>query len=493
MSNISITGSGLTTPLQELLTGNAAIVPGQDASYQMCKDLFLYHPLGKKMTEGPINIAMSQKRKLTIPGSPEERVREAFEQEWEKLNIDETIAQIGTVSRTYGVASCVYGLPEVSPNEAIDLKTIWDKAIYFNVFDPLNSSGSMVTNQNPNAPDFQKTTNVTGNSQPYHRSRSVVLMNERPVYIAYTSSSFGYVGRSVFQRALFPMKTFVQSMVTDDLVTLKAGLLVAMLKQAGAIIDNIMNKAAGFKRNLLREGRTGNVLSIDVTEKIESIDMHNTDVAMTVARKNCLENIAAAADMPAQMLNSETFAEGFGEGTEDAKTVVRFVEHIRQWLTPTYRFFDRIVMYRAWNPAFIQIMREEYGAEFNYGGMSDDAIFMSWVNKFNASWPSLLIEPESETAKTEDVKLKAIIELLTILAPMVDPTNKLAVIQWAIDNVNENKVMFRHMLDLDVETLKVYLEEQAQRLQDATDAQTETDDEDVDTGKDAAPKALKAV
>lgn len=478
MSTISVNGSGMPTPLQELLASNQAIEPGSSPSYQLCKELYLYHPLGKKMTEGPISIAMSQKREITIADSPEERVREAFEQEWVKLGVDDNVAQIGTLARTYGVAAIVFGIPNIPTNEVIDLREIWDKPIYFNVLDPLNTSGSMVTNQDPNSPDFQKTQSITANSQAYHRSRSCVLMNERPVYIAYSGSAFGYVGRSVFQRALFPMKSFIQSMITDDLVTLKAGLLIAKLKQAGAIIDNIMSKASAFKRNLLKEGRTGNVLSISLEEDVSTLDMKNTDVAMTTARKNILNNIATGADMPAVMINSETFAEGFSDGTEDAKVVVRYVDHIRQWLLPVYQYFDRLVMYRAWNPEFIALMKQEFGQEFGYGSMSDDAIFLSWVNKFNAAWPSLLIEPESEAAKTEDVKLKALIELLSILAPMSDPKNKAAIIQWAVDNVNENRVMFQHMLDLDMESLLVYLEDQQTRLQSVADTQEEAEEED---------------
>ena len=40
--------------------------------------------------------------------------------------------------------------------------------------------------------------------QQYHPSRARICLNEMPVYLGYTNSAFGYVGRSVYQRALFP-------------------------------------------------------------------------------------------------------------------------------------------------------------------------------------------------------------------------------------------------------------------------------------------------
>lgn len=51
--------------------------------------------------------------------------------------------------------------------------------------------------------------------------------------------------------------------------------------------------------------------------------------------------------MPAIILNSETFARGFGEGTEDARSVAVYIDNIREWLEPLYDYFIRICQYRA--------------------------------------------------------------------------------------------------------------------------------------------------
>jgi hypothetical protein len=74
-------GTGLGSQLMELLNSEA-ICPGESPSYQLCKTIYAYHPLGAKMVDGPIRLAQSQERDISVPGSPESRVVDAFKQQW---------------------------------------------------------------------------------------------------------------------------------------------------------------------------------------------------------------------------------------------------------------------------------------------------------------------------------------------------------------------------------------------------------------------------
>lgn len=463
MATVEISGSNIGNSLQMLLMCDE-IVPGSEPSYELCKMLYLYHPLGKKMAEKPIDIAMSQERELAIPNSPEAMIKEAFLREWEDLGCDKHIFNVMRLSRVYGIASIIIGAIGVPTDKPIAPADLAGLDIYFNILDPLNTAGSLVLNQNPNAPDFQKHSGISVSGQAYHRSRSCTIMNEEPIYISFTTSSYGFVGRSVYQRALFPMKSFIQSMITDDMVTRKAGILVAKTKQSGSIVDNIMQKTMALKRELIKAAQTWNVISVDREDVIESINLTNTDTAMTVARKNILENIASAASMPAKMLNNETFAEGFGEGTEDAKSNAEYVNGIRQEMRPLYEFFDKIVQYRAWNPEFYKTVQAQC-PEFK--NVAYKKAFYDWSNSFSAKWPSLLIEPESELAKAEDVKLKAIIAIVEVMLPNVDPENKASLIEWAANNFNENKMLFKQPLLLDYEALANYVPPEPSKEEDA--------------------------
>lgn len=453
MSDININGTALGSTLMSLINADD-IVPGSDVSYQVCKALYEWHPIGKKMADSPIFKAMSKKRNIVVPNSPGERVKEAFEQEWEKLHADRYIFNTVRLSRIYGIASIAILEEDVDAGEPLDFARLPKAHIAFNMFDPLNTAGSLVLNQNPNEMDFLKTKGIMVNGKAYHRSRSVILMNEDPIYISYTTSAFGFVGRSVYQRALYPLKSFLQTMITDDMITRKAGVLVAKIKQAGSIIDNAMIKMTGIKRNILKEAKTNNVISINPEEMIETLNMQNLDGAYSIARKNILDNIAAAADMPATLLKSDTLTEGFGEGTEDAKMIAEYIDGIRERMQPLYEFFDKIVQHRAWDEDFYKTIQADFPDE--YGSKSYNEAFYQWQNTFRAEWPSLLQEPESERIKVDETRLRSTIALMEVLIPQADPDNKARIIEWAADTFNAQDLLFESPLLLDYEALANY-------------------------------------
>jgi Anti-CBASS Acb1-like protein len=453
MAEVTINGSALGNGLQALLVA-PDILPGDGPSYELCKQIYAYHPLGAKMTDAPISAAQSQPRQITVPKSPEDLVRDAFLKQWEADGCDRHIFNAARTARQYGISSIAVLTDGKEPGEALDFTTLWRDKIGFNVLDPLNTAGSLVLNQDPNSIDFQKHASIAVGGKRYHRSRSVTVLNEDPLYIEYTTSAFGFVGRSVYQRALYPLKSFINTMVTDDMVSKKAGLLIAFIKGAGSIVDNLMARFQGIKRSLLKMAVVDNVLSMGPDDKVESLNLQNLDGAFGNSRTNILKNIATAADMPAVMLENETLTEGFGEGTEDAKIIARYINRIRIWMAPLYAFMDPIVQARAWNPDFYKTIQAQFPDE--YGAMSHKEAFYQWQTSFSALWPSLLEEPESEKIKVDDVKLKAGIALLEVLMPELDPENRATAIQWACDTFNGLKLLFPSPLILDTEALASY-------------------------------------
>jgi len=243
-------------------------------------------------------------------------------------------------------------------------------------------------------------------------------------------------------------------MVTDDLVSMKAGLIVTKLKPSGSVVNRVMQGGAGIKRSYLQQSVTGNVLSVDIEESIESIDLNNTNTAMTVARDNIIANVATSTDVPALLLKDEAFTQGFGEGSEDAKAIVQYLEGIREDMAPLYAFFDKIVQHRAWNKGFFETLKEL--DPDTYGKMSYEQAFYMWQEEFKAEWDSLIEEPMSEKVKTEEVKLRGIIEMARTLLPVVDPDNKARIVEWMTDNINEMQDTFKSQLNIDFETLADY-------------------------------------
>ena len=72
-ASLGVSNSLSTSLMQLLLTDE--IVPGSSPSYEVCKTIYNYHPLGAKLAEYPVQLAQSQEREITIPGAPEDDQR----------------------------------------------------------------------------------------------------------------------------------------------------------------------------------------------------------------------------------------------------------------------------------------------------------------------------------------------------------------------------------------------------------------------------------
>lgn len=461
MSTITINGSTLGSALTDILLADD-IVPGASPSYSLCKTIYSFHVLGQKMVDKPITASQYLPREIAVPGPAEEEVVRAFQDEWKAINTDKVIAQTARIARIYGVGSvaCLDVEKEeaVDTDKPIEFDKIADKDITFNVFDPLNTAGSLVLSQIPTQADFIKARNIRVQSERVHRSRSCVIMNGDPIYLEYTTSAFGYVGRSVYQPALFPLKSFIQTMFADDMVATKVGVLIAKLKQPGSIADQLMAGALGIKRNVVKESKTYNVINITPEEAIESINLQNMQGPYEQSRKNILENIAAADDMPAVMLNSESLAQGFADGTEDAKRIAQYVDEKRKWMQPLYDFMTKIVQYRAWNKDFVTALQNKYPDLKQY---THTQLVQEWRHNFIATWPSLISEPESELLRGEELILRAAIQAFEVLYPAVqaDPEQSAKLVMWLSDQFNQRKKLFTSPLNFDLDMLASALEQ----------------------------------
>lgn len=460
---------GSSSPELSLLLDGDDIQPGSSVGYQICKTIYLYHPLGGKMVDRPIKMAMNEPRTVHVSQTfaLEQRLRDAFEREWRSLGADKHISNAARIAKIYGTSAIAMLVDNQDPASALDFRTLYKHNVSFNILDPLNTAGSIVLNQDPNAQDFQKVEGIRVAGKAYHKSRCVVIQHEDPIYLAYNPAAFGFTGRSVYQRALFPLKSFIQTMRTDDMVAVKGGLLVTKIQGPSSVVNNMMQKLSGIKRMMLKRGKTGEVLQIGDKDSIESIDLSNLEKPLDSARNHILANIAAAADMPAIILNSETFAKGFGEGTEDAKAVAVYIDGQREWLDELYNYFIRICQYRAWSIEFFQSLR----AEMPEIKDTYSIYFSKWINNFEYAWPSSLKEPESEKVKVDETRFKAIVSTLEILLPQLtsDPDNRATLIEWACENANANEHLFPQRLNLDYDSLLNNPPEQTPSSQETID------------------------
>jgi hypothetical protein len=471
MAYLAATGFGSSW---QAIMGADDIVPGDVPSYAVAKQIYLTHPLGGKIAETPVRLAQSQDREITVQGVGEEELVDQFNLAWQRIEATQVIFNLQTQARVYGLASIGAGTVGDDPKTRLDKTNLWKKRLYFNLFDPLNTAG-LVVNQDPNSPLFQKHSDVIVNGQPWHRSRTVTQQNERPIYIAWTSSAFSFSGRSCYQRCLYPLKSFLFSMRTDDMVVRKVGVVVTKMKSPGSFITQQMQRLFGVKRNVVKEAEVDNVISIGVEESVESLNLQNLDGPHSLARENIIKNIAVGAPIPSKLLTEEAYVLGFGEGTEDAKNIAQFVDGVRLEMRPPYDFMDDITMHLAWNPEWYEAFQKRYPAD--YGEVEYKTAFYRWKNSFRADWPSLLKEPPSEQVQVDDVKLKGLIAIWQVYAPELDPANKVALAQTVFDGFNAREDLFEgSRFTLDAPALLDFLEEQAEQQKAATEQEQKTEE-----------------
>lgn len=462
-------GTGKTL-IQQLLTEDMR--PGEPISYALAKDLWVYHPLGQKMVDLPIDMAMRKGRKFTMDRIDAEPLIEAFEAERKAIGADGLVAQVGKVARCYGSGALYAGtleerddrryrdgkrLAESDMSTPLDISRVFDAEMYFSVFDPLNTAGSLVLDQNPLSADFMKPDVLRVAGKAVSRDRRVILFNEDPIYLSYTTSSYGFNGRSVFQRGCYALATLLETMETDRFITRKAGVLIEKIAQTTSQVNKVFEDTSRVRREMVRSARTGNVISTGPQDDITSLNLTNIDGAAGYARSNSIDMCAASASMPAILLRENTFAQGFGEGTEDSKAVADYIEGVQKWLHPVHEYLDNIAMRRAWSPELFKTLQEKYPE--TYRGYSYPSALAEWMGDLRDENNPLLREPESERVNVDKTRHEAVLATVAALAPSLDPDNRTNLIEWAQNNINESDALLPFALDLDLDALNVWLNE----------------------------------
>ena len=445
---------------------------GSTLSYQLCKELYLKHPLGAKLVDLPIDKGLMTKREIFIQDAPVEII-EQFEKTWKEKKVNRAIEMAVRNSRIYGTGAIaiVFKDPDIKPAANMSWELCQSKQYAFNALDPLNTSGTGVLTQNPNDYDFQEIRGVMVSGVGYHHSRTFQVVNECPVYLSWTVSAFGFTGRSVYTRAIYPLKSFISTMIADDMVAQKVGVMVQKTKKSGSVVDGLMQKIGQIKRSFLKIASTGNVLELGLDDSIETLNMSNVDSALNAVRKNILENIASSDKMPALLMLSETFATGFGEGSEDAKQISAYLDNFREKHAPLYDWIDNVIRKTAWTPEFYATIQNQYPAE--YGNKPYAVAIKEWCDGFSYEWESLIKEPESEAVNVESVKFRAVTDLMGIVFDKLDPSNQSAFLRFCESNLNESKKLFPNKLELDFDAYEQHQAEQQQQQQQAAMGQQE--------------------
>ena len=446
MAVVELTG-GLDngSPLYNIMLAQN-IVPGEQPSYMVCKEIYTSHPLGKKIIDAPIARAMNKRREIVVLEQPD-AVVERFNHVWDDLQADYYVADCYRLSRIYGISSLAIVPEDGDSKRPLLPEELWKGNVKFNSLDPLNTAGSLVGILDPNRPDFLKYSSIAVQGKPYAASRAHIQLYENPVYLSYTNAAFGYVGRSAFSRCLYPLQSYLQSMLADNLVMVKSGVLVAKIAQPGSIIDRVQQAAQNIRLNILKGARTGNTVSVRPDESIESLDLHYLDYQKQ--RQNILETIALSLDMPAQFLTSDALSQGFGEGEEDAKLISSYIDRVRLDMKSLYDFMDNVVMHVAWSPEYYESIKTRHkGIPKTY-----EEFFISCKRSFKAIWPESLEPSKKERVEYQRISYESILQVFNALERVCEGDNKGALVNWVVSNLNEMETLFPNKLEIDCDEI----------------------------------------
>ncbi|QBY43985.1 DUF1073 domain-containing protein [Arsenophonus nasoniae] len=430
------------------------IKPGSRAGYQLCKLLWAYHPLGGKLVEKPITMALCKPRSWSVKTDPEERVINRFKEVWEKLNITQKIKDGFFTARCYGASAIGVGTLDKKSDEYLDREDLREDNIFINIFDPLNVAGSMVTSQDPNSPDFQQADlylNIA--NQYWHPSRTIKIFNGSPIYLEYQSSSYGYTGRSVFLRSLYPLRSYLKTMEANETIAEKIALIIAKISQNSSVISSVMQKVGAIKRSFVKSGKNGNILQIGPNDSIESLNLTNVEGPLSKSRDQIISDIASGSDIPSILIKEEAFAEGFGEGTEDSKAISQYIDGVREAIDPVMNYFEELIQYVAWNEDFYNSLKEEFPEI-----ITEDykTTFYKWRDEFTASWQELVEESPNKRRESDGVVIQNAVRLYAILSPNLDPENKAIAAEWLVSIANETETYKKYPFILDLDILKEF-------------------------------------
>ncbi len=424
--------------------------------YRLCKAIYIYHPLGKRIIDLPIDLSMGQERIISVKHETKsDELTEQFIKVWNSFNLKNIIRRLATMSRLCGIAALFLKVEGYSDYEPLPLDIDWSELkITALVYDAMNIAGSASNNQDVMSEDFLKIKDVLRNGQALAKDRSYILTNGDPLYNEFSTSGFGFTGRSVYQNCIHLLRTWLDIDLADSMVARKCGLIIAKENNIGSATE-IREKSLNLKRTLLKYGKTNDVLSVGGSTTIESLNLQNIDGSLDMVRNHVLENIANASDIPTIILGQQKFTQGFGEGGEDTKNVGRFIESIREWERGVYQFIDNFVMRIAWNFNFLKSLNKDNGDIFS---TKDEAkitidrylqVFYALKQSFNYTFPSFLTETESQIADGDAKKLSMITEVYDRLFSNVDADLKPKLANWLIDSVNNLRSTNKIRLDID--------------------------------------------
>ena len=409
-----------------------------ELTYWECKEIFRNHALGKRLALALPTFSLSSERKIVVKDTPPEVV-ELYQQALNKLNIIDNVKRFLGLTRAYGMCALYIACEDKAPNEALTFDDIWNRKISLNVLDPLNIAGVFV-NQDPTSVKFQKVETIMINGAVTNPKRCLVLQNDYPLYLMFSSSNFSFGGASIYQNMQNLLEGWETCIKALNRMCVKAGSII--LKSGSSAHASGVNISA-MQRNLqiINSLQNDGIANIDTESSTEFFSLTGV-VELDKILQNFNNSIALAlSDTPMPILLNAKLSNGLNDGTEDMKTIIMAVESYRTtYLQKVFNFLDPLIMAYAWNENELIKLKRNYYQKFKHMGLRE--MFSFFRNGFSYEWGSLYPITEKEKLETDNMKMNLLMgarELGANISDLNQELQKMNIFSTNMDLMNANE------------------------------------------------------
>ena len=371
-----------------------------DLSYEECRDIYRFWPLGKRVASALPNFAMSAGRKFIIKNAPPE-VIDKIEKTAIDMNIEAIVNNACIYARIYGIAF-IYIANKDTPDKPFLYKDILEPHS-FNILDPLAMGGSIRIDIDPTSPFFNKPVDYRIKGNLVHSQRIFYCTNDIPLYYKWNPSSYSWSGPSIYQNMTLLIRSWNRSIIAIQRMATKAASIIVKRKDI-SYDTGVSLKAIEHNLNMIRNMENDGIASVRTGEEIEFFQLTGIAEIDVIINKLHSALMMALNDTPSGILLDKNLAQSMSDGDNDMKAIIIAVDKFRKdTLTPIYNFLDKFLLYKAFDADFIKDIIKKYPDL--YAKMGVNLIRENWISNYTFEYNNIYPLSENEMADTQSKQL----------------------------------------------------------------------------------------
>ena len=431
------------------------ILNATSLDYHTCQLIRRFHPAGQALVSMPIIKAQANGRDIQISSAPQ-MVIDAFNETSMRYGTDNLAHDLLSGAKAFGVTSIIIGQYDVETESPLDVSKLSSQA-FFNVVDPLNTTGGNTHNQQPNQRNFLATPSIVKvQGIGYHSSRCFTLRNpfEPSLFLNYNTASFSYAPASCYERPLFYLKLFLENDLALSAGNRKVGSFIHKKAfQNTTTLDAANQSIKGFIRQKINALFNGEVAVIGSQDEITTVELTHFSESLKATYEAIIDRISLASSdgIPSSMLKGALLSHGLnGDGDNDkAKENECIIKH-QEALKPIYGFLDPLMMRIAWNdPDFYAAIQARYP---EYKGVSHRSAVTQWINGFQWEWNPVEEPTDTEKMDINEKKMLQSQQLIQLAQGLqLNEDVLLDLLETHINNLNDLEILpNRFNIDIDM-------------------------------------------